>query len=101
MPEKCTEPCPELQRLEQQMEEFQAQNSSSHREMFQRLNALEKSDAVQAAQYSTILEKLDDLTGKVDALETKPAKRWESVVDKAIWAVCAALIAFLLARVGL
>ncbi len=41
------------------------------------------------------------MTKKVDVLETKPAKRWESIVDKAIWAVCAAVIAFLLARVGL
>ncbi len=101
MPEKCTEPCPELQRLEQQVEEFQAQNSSTHREMFQRLNALEKSDAVQEAQYKTILDKLDTLTAKVEELESKPAKRWESMVEKAIWAVCAAVIAFLLARVGL
>ncbi len=101
MPEKCTEPCAELQRLEQQVQEFQAQNSSSHREMFQRLNALEKSDAVQEAQYKTILDKLDALTQKVEALEAKPGKRWESIAEKAIWAVAAAVIAFLLGRVGL
>ena len=31
----------------------------------------------------------------------KPVRRWESLVEKAVWAVCAAVIAFLLGRVGL
>lgn len=31
----------------------------------------------------------------------KPAKRWDAIVDKAIWAVLASIIAFVLARVGL
>ena len=33
--------------------------------------------------------------------KSKPGKRWEGLVDKAIWAVCAAVIAYLLAQVGL
>ena len=31
----------------------------------------------------------------------KPAKRWEGMVDKITWAVVAAVIAFLLGRIGL
>lgn len=31
----------------------------------------------------------------------KPGKRWNATVGKAIWAVCATVIAFLLGRVGL
>jgi len=65
------------------------------------MNKLERQEAVQEVQYTTILEKLDDLAGKVDSLEAKPGKRWEAIVDKVIWAVCAAVIAFLLARIGL
>ena len=41
------------------------------------------------------------LESKVDVLESKPAKRWDGIVDKAIWAVLAAVIAFILGRVGL
>lgn len=33
--------------------------------------------------------------------KSKPAKRWDGMVDKAIWAVCAAVIAYMLAQVGL
>lgn len=49
-------------------------------------------------QMADNVEKLDV---KVTALEGKPAKRWEAIVDKAIWAVLAAVIAFILGRLGL
>lgn len=38
---------------------------------------------------------------KVDAIEKKPGRRWDSLVEKTVWAVCAAVIAFLLGRLGL
>ena len=101
MPEKCTEPCADLTRLEQQVKDLQKQNGADHREIRDRLQQLEKEEAVQMVQYKTILDKLDELSGKVDALEAKPGKRWESIVEKALWAVCAAVIAFLLGRLGL
>lgn len=41
------------------------------------------------------------LGSKVDAIENKPAKRWEGLVERATWAIAAAVIAFLLGRVGL
>ena len=101
MPEKCTEACPDLTRLEQQLKDLQKQNGADHKEIRDRLTSLEKEEAVQAVQYRTILDKLDGLTEKVENLESKPGKRWESIVEKAIWAVAAAVIAFLLARIGL
>ena len=108
MPEKCSEPCMDLTRLEQQVKDLQKQNGEDHKEIRDRLAQLEKEDAVQLVQYKTILDKLDGLTqkhdslnAKLEALEAKPGKRWESVVEKALWAVCAAVIAFLLGRIGL
>ena len=47
------------------------------------------------------MEKLDNLTRKVEALEAKPAKRWDGLVTTAIAAIAAALIAFVLAKVGI
>ena len=41
------------------------------------------------------------LESKVDVLETKPAKRWDSLVDKAIWGVVGAVLAFLLSQIGI
>ena len=44
------------------------------------------------------VEKLD---GKVEALEKKPGKRWESAVEKIIMTLIAAIVGFILARIGL
>lgn len=41
------------------------------------------------------------LEGKVDVLESKPGKRWEGLVDKLLWGVAGAVLAFLLAKIGL
>ena len=38
---------------------------------------------------------------KQEACELKPGKRWDAIVDKTIWSVLAAFIAFVLARIGL
>ena len=65
------------------------------------LHQLVTSVAVMAEQLKTMNDSVDALAGKVDALEDKPVKRWDGLVDKAIWAVAAAVIAFLLAKVGL
>ena len=40
------------------------------------------------------------LESKVDVLESKPGKRWDGLVDKAIWGVAGAVLAFLLAKIG-
>lgn len=103
MPETCTNnpmDCPFKARIEA-LEEANKQHSATHREMFGRLGALETLSAVQENKLDTILKKLDELAEKVDSLEAKPAKRWEGLVEKAVWAVCAAVIAFLLGRLGL
>lgn len=54
------------------------------------------------AQSVEAMAKAQEKQGKrLEALEQKPAKRWDTLVDKIIWAVAAALISFLLARIGL
>ena len=101
MPENCNhKDCPLTSRVEA-LERENERHTETHKEIFSRLNKVEQDNAVQSEQYKTILDKLDTLTQKVEALEAKPGKRWESLAEKAVWAVCAAVIAFLLGRVGL
>lgn len=100
----CIQNCPVAGRvdaLEGQLDEYQAQNSSSHKEVFSRLNALEKAEAVQNVHYDAIIAKLDNLTHKVCNLEQKPAKRWEALVGDIIKLVVAAVVGYFLARAGL
>ena len=41
------------------------------------------------------------LSGKVEAIEQKPAKKWDSIGEKVLWALIAAVIGFALAELGL
>ena len=65
------------------------------------LQQLATSVAVMAEQMKTMNSNVNSLACKVEHLEEKPGKRWDAVVDKIIWAVLAAVLAFLLGRMGL
>lgn len=50
---------------------------------------------------SRIEDKLDELATGVNAIQAKPAKRWESLSDAALKWVVAALLAYIAVKVGL
>lgn len=58
-------------------------------------------DARLDAKISEMDEKLDKVVEWQQAQQAKPARRWESLAEKALWSICAAVIAFLLAKAGL
>ena len=60
-----------------------------------------KRDAELEAKISGMDEKLDKLVSWQEGQQAAPKRRWDALVDKAIWAVLAAVLAFLLARIGL
>lgn len=80
----------------------------THEKIFTRLSALERTDERREEQIDNLVEKIENLTNQVAALvsqlaevKSKPGKRWDTIVDNAIWAFLAAVIAFVLAKVGL
>lgn len=84
----------------------QRAKSNTHRldkleESTQILNRLATSMEVMAQRQEQVADTVDKLDCKVTALENKPAKRWEALADKALWSVCAAVIGFILAKIGL
>lgn len=87
--------------LEKDMNELHKQNSATHERIYERLNELEKQEGIQNVQYENILEKLDQLSGDVNELKTKPAKRWESILEKVIGLFAAGLVGYVLAQIGL
>ena len=60
-----------------------------------------KRDAELDAKISGMDEKLDKLVSWQEGQQAAPKRRWDAIVDKAIWAVLAAVIAFVLAKIGL
>jgi hypothetical protein len=65
------------------------------------LHKLATSVAVMAEQLKTMNASVSTLADDVEELKGKPGKRWEDIVGKVIWAVLAALVAFLLGKFGL
>ena len=65
------------------------------------LHQLATSVAVMAEQMKTLNKSVTTLTGEVEEMKEKPAKRWDSVVDKIVWGVVGAVLAYFLAQIGL
>lgn len=65
------------------------------------LHDLVTSVAVMAEQMKNMNTNVSTLTEKVDKLEEKPGKRWDSLVDKVILTIAAAIAGFVLAHFGL
>lgn len=65
------------------------------------INKLATSLEVMATQQEGMSKTLDRLDAKVELIETKPAKRWEAVVEKAILMIVAAVVGAALAHFGL
>lgn len=59
------------------------------------LHELAKSVAVMAERMKTMNDNVDSLTGKVDALEDKPAERWDKLISTVIGALAGAFIAWI------
>ena len=59
--------------------------------------SVEKLAFKQDAMHNTVTELKTD----VETLKSEPAKRWKFVVEKTIYIVVAAVVGFMLARVGL
>ena len=84
----------------------QRSKSNTHRlekleESTEAISRLATSMEVMASKQEQVADTVEKLDGKVTALEEKPIKRMDGLVDKIIWAVCAAVIAFALAQIGL
>lgn len=65
------------------------------------LDELVSTVKVLAVREENVENTVEEVKNDVKTLITKPAKRWDGLVDKIVWAVCAAVIAFLLGRIGL
>ena len=84
----------------------QRAKSNTHRlekleESTEAINRLATSMEVMVSKQEQVAQTVEKLDDKVTALEEKPVKRVDGLVDKIIWAACAAVISFLLAQIGL
>ena len=65
------------------------------------LNRLAASMEVMAEKQERVADAVDELDGKVTALESKPARRWDELVSKLMLVGATALFTWLLGQAGL
>lgn len=86
--------------LEKQVEEYREKSSKDHREMYDRIRQLEIANARTDTQYGQIMETLGVLKADMAELKTKPARRWDAVVDKILLGVIGAIVVYIMSQVG-
>ena len=96
----------EMELIKQLTEVEQRSKSNSHRldKVEERLADNEKMLAsihAMAQRQDTMDGDIKEIKADVKTLTSKPAKRWESVVEKVILAVVAAVVGVILAHLGL
>lgn len=81
------------ERNEGRIEKLESENTVLHQ--------LVTSVAVMAEQLKAMNKSVTTLTSEVEELKEKPGKRWDALVSNIIWGVVGAVLAFLLAKIGL
>lgn len=87
--------------LEKEFDRYRDGSSKTHKEMFDRLNALEQTKSVIETRLDSIDGKLDKLIAWREAQDDKPNKLLDKLKENSIWLVIAAVLGAFLGRLGL
>lgn len=82
-----------IEKLELQTEAIQSLATS--------VEVMVKEQCHQTEAIDRIEKNVEKLDAKVEVLEHKPAKRWESIIDKVVMTIVGAVIGYILVKVGL
>lgn len=87
-----------------EVEERSKSNTHRLEELERRQDNLD--DLVSAVNVLSVREEnvenvVKEIKNDVKSIKDKPGQRWDAIVDKVIWAVLTAIIAFVLGRIGL
>lgn len=83
------------------LEEWREDSKDFHAKFYDWQRQQIARDARLDEKLSGMDENIKKVLATQEACSLKPGKRWDAIVDKAIWAVLAAVIAFVLAKIGL
>lgn len=101
----------QIEREVKELASRMAAAEEQHKTLFNRIERQEKMlDTVHklalsvnelANKLGNMQEKVDGLCGDVEEIKEKPAKRWDGIVDKVIFSIVGALVAYALAKNGI
>ena len=101
----------QLEREIKDLDSRLAAAEEQHKTLFSRLDRQEKLlDTVHtlalsvgelASKQGTMQDKLEALCDDVEEIKEKPAKRWDGLIDKVIFTIAGAFVAYALAKIGI
>lgn len=110
MPDPCSNNplgCPVLHRIEALEDEI-THNKEAHKEFYSKLEGSHTNVALIEERIKQIKDDVQEVKEDtkeikrvVQAEKEKPAKRWEGLVDKALFTLVGVVITYILARLGL
>lgn len=87
--------------IEQDVNDLRRQNNATHERIFDKLNEMEKNESIQAVKRIGYESQIEEIKKDIKDQKEKPAKRWESMTEKIIGLVIAAVVGYILAHIGL
>ena len=94
--------------IEKQFDEYKQNSRKTHEELFKRVGLMEQVNSRREEQYNNILKKLDEMSlelakalSTITELKDRPAKRWDSVIDKIILLVLTGCVGFVMLKLGI
>lgn len=103
MSDNCND-CPvnaRVDSLEKEFDRYRDGSSKTHREMFERLSALEQARTALETRLEGMDGKLDKLVSWREVQDDKPNKLLDKLKESSIWLVLAAVLGIVLGRLGL
>lgn len=82
------------------LEQCDQKNQNAHREFYNRLQVVEVSYAVAQERHEQIMKRFDVINGKLEELTSHSGKRWNGLVDKALYGVVGVMIAYIMTQIG-
>lgn len=100
MPENCDncQVSARVDRMEKEFDRYRDSSSKTHKEMFDRLGQLERSQSGLQTWKDGVDEKLDTIVAWVEAEKDKPNKFLDKLKDNAVWFILAALLGALVGK---
>lgn len=90
-----------LEKRIEDLEAWQQDSKKFHNDFYDWQRTQIARDAKLEEQLSNMNKNIEKVLKTQEACAMKPAKRWNDMVDRVIWSVLAAVIAFILAKFGL
>lgn len=90
----------DIQKIKDEQDVMQARLNKQSA-MVEDIQQLSKSVSLLASNMDAMLKEQQRQGDKLQMLEQKPAKKWESMSDKVIWFLLAAVLGYVLSQIGI